>query len=299
MGFLKKNRSYAMVLVGTLVMGTSVLWEYARMRPDYRFIVDPWSIRGYETTQGIVVAVIAAAVLALATLLAFKVIKTTLVHSIAVAGAVTVGAVLVAVFSGAREVQPSWPVTWGLAFLAALAALAVVTRLLPEDASGTLRRSASIGTFLGTFLITGLAVFHPAFGGSSTPAWLLVLVSFLLLGVLTVARPPGSLASYRTLINMQVIGWLVSITMAASVRVHLQGLQQATPNGAAELRDIQITSGMLIAWLGGLIAFAGAVAMWAQVRELLATSARSRAQMEAARRSAEELGAPEEVGADA
>ena len=66
MGFYKRNRSLFLIVLGTGLMAASVLWEYVRMKPDYRYLVEPWSIRGYETTQGWVIFAAAAAVLLLA-----------------------------------------------------------------------------------------------------------------------------------------------------------------------------------------------------------------------------------------
>ena len=60
MGFYKRNRSLFLIVLGTGLMAASVLWEYVRMKPDYRYIVEPWSIRGYETTQGWVIFAAAA-----------------------------------------------------------------------------------------------------------------------------------------------------------------------------------------------------------------------------------------------
>ena len=58
MGYLKRNRSMWLVLIGTLLMATSIFWEYVRMRPDYLRIVSPWTQRGYDLTQGLVIAAI-------------------------------------------------------------------------------------------------------------------------------------------------------------------------------------------------------------------------------------------------
>ncbi len=279
-----------LVFLGTLLMATSVFWEYVRMRPDYLNIVTPWSLRGYELTQGRVIAAIALTVLVLAILLTTKVVKETMLHSIVVAAVVTAAAVALTILADARPVVPSWPITWGLALLTALAGLSAVTGRLPKTLDPSWRRLVKLGSFLVLFLGTGLFLYGPVLSGTETPAWVIVLTAFLLVDVLVLTRRPEALASYRLLMNVHVVGWLVAITSAASVRVALRGLQALEPNGAAELRDIQITSGMLIAWLGGLIAFAGVVALWANRRDHISATVRSEKQLEAARKSQEELG---------
>jgi hypothetical protein len=289
-GYLKKNRSMVLVLLGTLLMATSIFWEYVRMRPDYLNIVSPWSLRGYELTQGRVIMAISLSVLALALLLTARVVKETMAHSIVVAAVVTGGAVALTILSDARPVKPSWPVTWGLALLTASAGQAALARWLPRRLDTRLRRLIKAGSFLLLFLGTALLLYGPVLSGTETPAWVLALIAFMLMGSMFLLRPPSELSSYRLLIIAEVIGWLVAITSAAAVRTTLQGLQALEPNGAAELRDIQITSGMLIAWLGGLIAFAGVVALWANRRDHFLAAVRSEKQLEAARKSAEELG---------
>lgn len=290
MGYLKKNRSMVLVALGTLLMAASIFWEYVRVRPDYLSIVSPWSLRGYELTQGRVITAISLTVLALAVLLTARVVKETAAHSIVVTVVITGGAVALTILSDARPVSPSWPVTWGLALFTALAGQAALAAWLPRRLDAKLRRLIKTSSFLLLFLGTGLLLWGPALSGTETPAWVLVLVAFGLLDAMFLLRPPSALFSFRLLITIEAVGWLVAITSAAAVRTTLRGLQALEPNGAAELRDIQITSGMLIAWLGGLIAFAGAVALWANRRDHISATVRSEKQLEAARKSAEELG---------
>jgi hypothetical protein len=58
---------------------------------------------------------------------------------------------------------------------------------------------------------------------------------------------------------------------------------------AADHRVIQITSGILLAWAGGLIAFAGSVALWARRRDELQEHSRAGQQLAVAEISATEL----------
>ncbi|NQV05977.1 hypothetical protein HQ535_05465, partial [bacterium] len=87
--YLKHNRSMVFVGMGTILFATSVLWEFSRMNPQFRYLVEPWSLRGFETDQGLVFVIVAVAVLTLAVLITTGVIKETWPHNIGVVAAVT------------------------------------------------------------------------------------------------------------------------------------------------------------------------------------------------------------------
>jgi hypothetical protein len=290
-GYLKRYRSMVLVLAGTLLMATSIFWEYVRMRPDYLQIVKPWSQRGYDITQGYVIAAIALFVLLLAVLLTTKTIGESLAWSLGVTSVTTIAAIVLTLVTDASTITPAWPLTWSLSLLAAGVALAALTLVLPEHLNASARRSTKVGVFFGVFFGGGILL-TSLFSGSETEPWVIVLIGFVLVSALVILRDPVELASYRLLINVHVAGWLIAITSPAAVRKTLQGLQFDESGGiaVAELKDIQITSGMLIAVFGGLIAFAGTVALWANRRDHLTAERRSQQQLEAARKSAEELG---------
>ena len=67
---LTKNKPLLLTIVGLAIMALSILWEYVRVRPDYRFVIEPWSQRGYEIDQGLVIALGAILIAVIAVLLA-------------------------------------------------------------------------------------------------------------------------------------------------------------------------------------------------------------------------------------
>jgi peptidoglycan/LPS O-acetylase OafA/YrhL len=142
LGFYKRNRSFFLILLGTGLMAISVFWEYARVKPDYRFIVEPWSIRGYETTQGWVIAAGALAALALALPLSLHLLKGKLIESLLVAGLATAFVALAAVLADAPDQQPGGMLVWGLAFLLGVAVVALVSRPKKRSAPGASRPSS-------------------------------------------------------------------------------------------------------------------------------------------------------------
>lgn len=289
MGFYKRNRSLFLIVLGTGLMAASVLWEYVRMKPDYRYIVEPWSIRGYETTQGWVIFAAAMAVLALAVLLSLRLLKGKLIESLLVAGAATAFATVVPIVANAPDQTPGGVAVWGLAALLGLAAVAVSVRFLPKQLSGSWRKLATFGIFAGALVLAGLVIYDRLLSGRSVPLWVLVLILMVTLSVLAVARPPYELASYRVLLIGVTLAWVVALVCAGAVRSTLFRLQFEHMGIAADHRDIQITSGILLTWVGGLITFAGSVALWARRRDELQERSRAGQQLAVAELSAVEL----------
>lgn len=297
MRFLKRNRPVVITVVGGAVMTGSIAFEYARMAPDYRYIIEPWSVRGYDTTQGTVMAVIGVAIIVVAVLLGFERLSASFLSSLAITGAVTLFAVVLATLTSPPDVALSWPAVWGLAVVTGFAVHSVAGRLLPADLPRRIRRTAILLILAGTIVVSGLALYTPIFSGNEMPLWVVVLVAFVAMDLLVLAGRPYELAVYRLLINGVVMGWLFALSMSGALRTTLRRLQEEAGGVGADYRDIQITSGVMIAWLGGLVAFVGAVALWARRREQLEAHQRAQRQLDAARQSAEELG--EDLGVTA
>lgn len=289
MGFYKRNRSLFLIVLGTGLMAASVCWEYVRMKPDYRYIVDPWSLRGYETTQGWVILAMGVALLVLAVPLSLRLLKGTLVESLILAGATTAFATFVPILADAPDQEPGGVLVWSLAALLGLAAVAVAVRFLPKDLRGAWRNLARFGILAGVIVLAGLVVYDRLLAGRSVPLWVLVLILMLTLDVLTLSRPPYELAPYRLLLIGVTLAWVVALICAGSIRSTLFRLQFEQMGIPAEYRDIQITSGILLTWVGGLLAFAGSVALWARRRDELQEHSRAGQQLAVAAVSATEL----------
>jgi hypothetical protein len=289
LGFYKRNRSLFLTTLGAGLMAASVCWEYVRMKPDYRYLVEPWSIRGYETTQGWVILAAAIAVLVLAVPLSLRLLKGKFVESLLVAGAVTAFATLVPVVAGAPDQRLGGVAVWGLAALLGLAVVAVASRLLPEELAGSWRRPILFGVFAAVTALAGLLVYARLFGDRAVPLWVVVLVLMLTLDVLVISRVPYELSPYRLLLIGVTLVWLVALVCAGSVRSTLVRLQLENLGIAAEYRDVQITSGILLAWAGGLLAFAGVLALWARRRDELEEHSRAGHQLAVAALSSTEM----------
>ena len=283
-----KNRMFLITAVGIILMGQSVLWEYVRVRPNYRFVISPWSLRGYQTTQGTVIVAIAALLLALLVVLGLGIVKEKRSHALILTGVVTALATIVTALSDAKDVDLGGLGALLFSVVGAAAIDTLVNRfIIPQRLSVRVRRPVRIVLWLVSLFGLLIGVLGPFFD-TTTPMWQVILLAYLLIAVLAVFRHPESLTQWRLLINSLTAVWLVSLTSAASLRQTLLRLQLEENGVAAELLDVQITAGLLIAWLGGLIAMVGAVGLWAKRRERIDATDRARRQIAAARESEEE-----------
>ena len=185
--------------------------------------------------------------------------------------------------------RSSGALVWALAILLGLAVTTVVGRLLPEGALGSWRRPVLLGAFAAVTTLAGLLVYGPLLGDRTVPLWALVLIFMVTLEIMMLARRPEELASYRLLLVGVVLAWVVALVSGGALRSTLQGMQFDAIGIGAEYRDLQIASGVLLAWAGGLFAFAGAVGLWARRRDELEEHSRAGQQLAVAAISAAEL----------
>lgn len=286
---LTHNRSLQAILLGSLITIASLFFEYARMSPDYRFLVEPWSIRGNELTQGWVMAAVAVGISLMGLAVAYGLIKETVAGGLIATTIVTVFGVALAIATDPRDVVLAGVAIWGLALIGASAVSAMVRHSLPASIGGWARRGAVWGSFAVSLVLLGVAVLGPIFE-PLRPVWLVVLVGFVLSGIGVMVRRPQALAAHRVVINGAVIALFIGATIGGSVRTALMDRQVEAIGVSADYLDTQITSGVMLTWLGALIMILGAVGLWAKRRDQLEAVDRARRQREAAAHSAKELG---------
>ena len=284
-----RNRSLQVILLGGFIMAISVLFEYARMAPNYRFIVDPWSMRGTELTQGWVMVAIAVEIGVLASLVTYHVIPENIVGGTIAASVATALAIVISIAADPRDVIISTFGIWGLALFGASAASASIIQALPQSVTGWTRRGIITVTWVGSLLLLGSVILKALFE-SARPLWLVILVGFLLMSAGVLMRKPRELAAHRLLINSSVIALLVAMTIGGSVRTALIEKQVETLGVGGDLLNSQITSGVMMTWFGAVLMILGSVAMWAKRRDQLDAKERARRQRAAAEKSAQELG---------
>jgi len=290
-GIIKRNRSLIIVILGAMMVATSLFWEYVRLRPDFRYaLVEPWSLRGFEVTSGLVISAIGIALILLALPLSTQRIGESVPTALAVAAASALFATLVAAFTDPGNISVPAVGIWGFgALVGASTSVAVFRFLLPSIVVPWQRLLIRWAIFLGITALMALLVFDPIWGSRDTALWPVVLTAMVLIGIVWMVREPRELAAYRMLITGTVVALLVSLVSSGAARSTLLSKHFAN-DMTTTYRDVQITSGLMIAWLGSLLAFAGAVALWAKRRDQLEARRRASAQLEVAQKSAEELG---------
>ncbi len=291
MGYLKKHPAPLIAVIGAVLAGQSVAWEYARVTPSYRFIVEPWSVRGYDLVQGSVVATIAACIGILVVIAWLDVATDRKVPQVAVGAAfigVTIG--IAAAAGSKHEIILGTLAGIAISLAAGIITTALVKNLLGSRLEGRNRQALVYGGPLTLAVACYVGVIAPFFLNEPVTfdVWVLAALVVTPLVLLAVVGQPRELATNRLLILAVVAGWAFVTLSAGAVRTVLIELQQEA-GAAAQYKDVQITSGLILAFTGMGLAFLGSVAMWAQRRDQLIALRRAQQQRDAAEKSAAEL----------
>lgn len=292
---MKKNWTAIALAIGPAVMIASIFWEYARMNPDYNFLVQPWSIRGFETIHGTIIAVAALLLLVASLLTSTQRVMNRPLYSAFVVGYIVVAATSFTAFFAPGTVTISLGAASSV-FLSIIlgAAGALMLRSLFGDSVKALSRA--LLTFLplsvGLFFLLGATLVDASV---PTATWLVIFIIFAGIGSFTLSISPTSMGANRMLIVAAVAGWALVTFSAGAIRQSLVDLQFATDQGggvfaiAAEYKDTQAAGGWWLAGFGGFIMFIGAVGLWARRRDLVTAIARAKRQRIAAETSAKEI----------
>jgi len=288
---VKHNWSKIAVTLGPVIVMASLVWEYARTNPAYGFLVEPWSLRGYEMDQGWTYFAVGAALLILALAVVPK-RAVELSYSATVVGVTTVVATVLGFVFGPDTVS----VTFSFVVSAVLS-LALWMMIYRTFKSVVLPRVPSLDRFAIRMLIN-LGVLILVFAvvlvtlGDRTVNLNPGVAAFIgvgLLGLFAVATAPHGLAANRLLIYLSVGGGAVISLSGASLRTSLQEAQIEAIGVAAQYKDVQVGYGWFLALTGILILFVGAVALWATRRDVIIARNRAREQRAAAEKSAQEI----------
>lgn len=287
-------------IIGAVLTMQTVFWEYARMRPDYGFIVDPWSVRGFETVHGAIAVAIGAVALAAFLAVAWDGSERPRNGALIVVGIAAAGTIITAVFGGGDyTLTPGFPV------------IALLTLTLTMIAYGAIRSLAGNRTFMQKFWLRQLilwgtavviaVVIEQTIGGKeiSTPQWVAIGVIMAIVAGLSLAPEPRQLAANRMLMFSSVVAAITLALSAGAVRSTLLRLQVEAGGVPALYKDTQVTSGHLMAVLGMVLVFFASVALWARRRDAIMTAQRAQRQRAAAEASAAEIQAAlEHVGSE-
>ncbi|HHC08182.1 MAG TPA: hypothetical protein ENK55_05650 [Actinobacteria bacterium] len=286
---MKQSWTKSLVVAGPAAVMASLFWELARMDPAYGFLIEPWAVRGYATTHGWAIFAIGLVAFVLGALVLWTRAEEERI-SLAIVVATVAAATAVAFVFVDRPVS----LTVGL-FPAVVAAIVLghtTWKLVRVALAGRLelRLVVRIAGWLAAVAIWFLALRAAALGTTVTvPTWLAVLAGFTILGVLTGTGEPRGLAASRMLIVTDALGWLAILLQAGALRSTLLRLQAETMGIAATYRDVQVGAGWFVAGFGMVLAFVGAVAIWADRRDTMLAAIRARRQREAAEESRREI----------
>jgi len=288
---VKHNWSKIAVALGPAIVMVAIVWEMARTNPAYNFLVEPWSLRGYETDQGWMYLAVGF-VLLLMGLAVMPKRSVEVPYSATVVGLAVVASTILGLVFG--------PATVSITFTGVIMALLtlVTTMMLyrffknlviprvPALDRTIVRLIAWFGTFIALFFLLSAAV------GGSTVEMNTSLAIFLgtgLLGLYALATKPMGLAANRVLIFSSVLGGAVIGMSGGALRTSLLDAQTAATGISAQYKDVQVGYGWFIALIGIIILFVGAVALWATRRDIILARTRANAQRVAAEKSAKEI----------
>lgn len=288
---MKRYRPQLLLLAGAALTMLSIVWELVRMNPNTSYIVEPWSLRGYEIVHGSVTFTIGALIFLAGLLTMWEKSKTPLFSRL-IAALMGAGAIGVAAIYGTDEKTMGGGFTgWLVAFLAGYVIQSAITPLLPKT-HNAIRSLASLG-----ILVVSAVILYGALLGTERDALPVVWVSIgaiLLVGI-AVTGKPAELAANRMLIFSILGGGAAIALSAAASRSSLLDAQLELDGIAGQFKDTQVTSGWFVALFGMFVAFLGAVSLWAKRRDIIINQQRAERQRIAAEASAAEIQAALEL----
>lgn len=291
---MKKNWTKIALALGPVIMMGSITWEYARNSADYTYLVQPWSMRGYESIHGWIIFV-AAVLLLIGGLFTSMERSMQPRYSALIVGYIVLGATVFAAFFAKDAITVTFSTLYiiFLSFMLA-AAISLSLRSIKGDSNKWLRRS--LLTFVPIFVGLYLLLTATAAGTSVTvETWLLVFIMMLSIGVMSLAIKPVDMGANRMMIIATLLGGAVVWFSAGAIRQSFIEIQLETDQGgglygiAAQYKDTQAALGWWIAGFGTFIIFIGAVGLWAKRRDIVAAIARAKKQREAADESSREI----------
>ena len=288
---MKQNWSKIAITLGPAIVMIAIVWEMARTNPAYGFLVEPWSLRGYEMDQGWTYFAIGLALLLLGIAVTPKRSVETGYSAAVVALGTIVGTVLALVFG--PDVMSITFSTLVVAVLSLLLSIMlyrtfkslVLPRVQALDRF-IIRVVIGIGTLVLIFVLITSAV------GSTTVELNPGLAAFAglgLLGLFALATVPHGLAANRFLIYVTILGGAAIGLSGGSLRTTLREAQVEAIGAAGQYKDVQVGYGWFLASAGIVILFVGAVALWATRRDIIIARTRAREQRAAAEKSAQEI----------
>lgn len=291
---MKRNWTKIALALGPAIMIASVAWEYASTDSGYNYLVQPWSLRGYETVHGWII-VVAGVLLLIGGLFTSTERSMQPRYSALIVGYIVIGVTGFTAFFAKDTVTINLSTVTNIILSLLLAAsVALALRSLLGESNRLFKRA--LLTFIPLLLVF-FFLFGATIAGNpvTLPAWTLVFLVFLALGGLSITVKPMDMGANRMLIIVSVVAATVVLLSAGAIRQSLIDLQMETDQGngvlgiAAQYKDTQAAAGWWLAGFGTFVMFVGAVGLWAKRRDIVAAIARAKRQRAAAEKSAKEI----------
>jgi len=287
-GDLKKNWTKIAIVLGPLIVIASVFWEFARMQPDYKFLIEPWSMRGTEMIHGDVFLTVGVLLLVAGIATAWEQATKPLWSSLIVLYIVlaTVG---VAVVYADKDISFTFNPVWsGILSLLLGSGVALSLRSLFGGRLRIFKRGLPVFAvaFLALYGLFAASVMNTTV---TMTTWVLLAIVMVALAAMTLTIRPVDMAANRMLVLGTVAVWATITASAGAMRSTLLTTQLDINGISAQYKDTQAAGGWWVAGLGVTIAFVGAVGLWAKRRDFVAAIARAKKQRAAADKSAQEI----------
>jgi hypothetical protein len=294
MNLLVRSPAKLLQIFGGLLALQTIVWEMVRMKADFRFIVEPWSLIGHELTEGWVIFAMAAGLLILS-LVSWIVVppERAQLQAVVLALIVWLAAILITIVADPRtqelSVAPVGAIlgSWGAAFFLVRMVFNVGQRWVPW-----MKRSRY--SFASWFVLGGIFYFgyvRPVMVDEvyMVEVWVIVAIFFGAPLAIAAVAAPVDLAPNRILILSTLAAMIVSALMAGPMRSTLVRLQEEQSGIAAPYKDTQITWGWILSVAGFTLMWFGAIGDWARRRDQLISRQRAEQQRAAAEENLREL----------
>ena len=269
----------------------AVAWEMARTNPAYGFLVEPWSLRGYEMDQGWTCFAIGLTLLVLALAVTPK-RSVEVGYSAAVVALGTIAGTVLALVFGPDVVSITFStlVVTVLSLLLSIMLYRTFRSLVLPRVQALDRFIIRIAIGLGSLVLI-FAIIATTVGSTTVELnpGIAAFAGFGLLGLFALATVPHGLAANRFLIYVTVLGGAAIGLSGGSLRTTLRETQVEAIGVAGQYKDVQVGYGWFLALAGIIILFVGAVALWATRRDITIARTRAREQRAAADKSAQEI----------
>ena len=224
---MKKNWTKIAIALGPAMLISTYVWEFSRTNPDYKFLIEPWAMRGDEMVQGEVYVALGVVLLIAGLATSWERATKPLYSVLIVVFIVVAGA---AVTSNYSETTFNLTISPVLGFLlATIISISIALALRSQLRNRLKIFSRALPLFAVSFIVVmGLISVTVLNTTVSTEAWIALLVVMLFSAAVALAIKPIDMAANRLLVMAVVTTWGVIVFSAGAIRQTLIDTQLST-----------------------------------------------------------------------